>query len=348
MEYYQNPVYPNYFADPFVWKHDGRYYAVGTGPLEGVAISTHVAMSSALVDGQERAFPLLESDTLSHWRFVNGALLVPEHLRGGEFWAPETAFDGKYFYLYYSAAVEELKHELRVARSSLPTGPYKDIGRLMFDTRNCPFAIDAHAFQDDDGEWYLFYARDFLDATAPHRAGTALVVDRLVDMTRLAGEEQVVLRARSDWQLFKAQRSMYGRVLDWHTVEGPCIRKHDGLYFCFYSGGCFENASYGIDYGVAENVMGPYRDDGNESGARVLRTAPGRLIGPGHHSIVEGPDGLAEFVVYHAWDAAMTARRMCIDKLVWTSEGPRCLGPTWTRQELGEPFQAVEAKALNA
>jgi hypothetical protein len=29
---YANPVYPSYFADPFAWKHGGRYYAIGTGP----------------------------------------------------------------------------------------------------------------------------------------------------------------------------------------------------------------------------------------------------------------------------------------------------------------------------
>jgi len=31
---YTNPVYPGYFADPFVWEHGGAYYAVGTGAAE--------------------------------------------------------------------------------------------------------------------------------------------------------------------------------------------------------------------------------------------------------------------------------------------------------------------------
>ena len=334
MQHYQNPVYPNYFADPFVWKHAGKYYAVGTGPLAGVTVSENIATTSAYLNGEERAFPLLTSENLAHWRFVDGALRVPSHTRGGAFWAPEVAFDGRNFFLYYSVATEGLRHELRVAQSALPTGPFDDIGPLMADTSDCPFAIDAHPFQDDDGEWYIFYARDFLDVSQDVRAGTALVVDRLLDMTRLAGEEKVVLRARSDWQLFQRQREMYGASFDWHTLEGPCVRKHEGLYYCFYSGGSYENASYGIDYGVAERVMGPYRDVGNESGARVLRTAPGKLIGPGHHSIVEGPDGETEFVIYHAWDPGMKARRMCIDKLIWTVDGPCCLGPTWTRQPL--------------
>jgi len=29
-----NPVYGSYFADPFVWQHEGVYYAAGTGAAE--------------------------------------------------------------------------------------------------------------------------------------------------------------------------------------------------------------------------------------------------------------------------------------------------------------------------
>jgi len=31
---YTNPVYKGYFADPFVWEHQGVYYAIGTGAKE--------------------------------------------------------------------------------------------------------------------------------------------------------------------------------------------------------------------------------------------------------------------------------------------------------------------------
>ncbi|RYG19514.1 glycoside hydrolase, partial [bacterium] len=64
--------------------------------------------------------------------------------------------------------------------------------------------------------------------------------------------------------------------------------------------------------------------------ARVLRTVPGRVIGPGHNSVVRGP-GAVDYVVYHAWDTALSARRLCIDRLDWTPEGPRCT-PTWEPQ----------------
>jgi beta-xylosidase len=331
---WKNPVYPGYFADPFVWKYQGKYYAVGTGPISEQREADEADFSATRIEGRQMAIPLLVSDDLTHWNLQGGALEVPEFAIGAVFWAPEVAFENNLFYLYYSFATHGLNHQLRVASSEQPAGPYHDAGPLLPETDHCPFAIDASPFRDDDGQWFLFYARDFLDHPGQVRAGTGLVVDRLLNMTRLAGETKTVLRAKHDWQRFKANRLMYGRLYDWHTLEGPCVVKHRGQYFCTFSGGCYEGEGYGVDYAVASQVLGPYSDAGNENGARILRTVPGKVIGPGHHSIVKGPDDRTEFLVYHAWDPAMTGRRMHIDLLEWTPDGPRCNGPTWTEQRL--------------
>src|SRR5690606_5644169 len=104
-----------------------------------------------------------------------------------------------------------------------------------------------------------------------------------------------------------------------------------------------ENETYGVDYGVSENVMGPYSDADNEGGPRVLKSVEDRVIGPGHHSIVLGPDDKTEYFAYHAWDVGMKARKMCLDKLLWTQNGPRCLGPTWTPQSVGNDREPVTA-----
>ena len=323
--HYINPVYPDYFADPFVWKHQGVYYAIGTGSAEagGQVDESH----------EQRVFPLLKSDDLFNWQFAGNALLRPDPALGDNFWAPEIAYHDGTFYLYYSVGHEDKNHQLRVASSSEPLGPYQDVGEPLVDPATCPFAIDPSPFQDDDGQWYLFYAQDFLDTEDGVRAGTALVVDRLLTMTNLAREARVILRAKHDWQRFLANRPMYGAVYDWHTLEGPCIRKHENRYYCFYSGGRWETESYGVDYGVAEQVMGPYSDGGNQSGPRVLRSISGYVLGPGHNSMAVSLDG-QDYMIYHAWDKEMKARRMCIDRLLWTEEGPRCQGPTWTQQQI--------------
>lgn len=308
------PVYDGYFADPFVWQHQGVYYAVGTG-----------AAGAWRRRGGRRVIPLLRSPDLVHWVPLGHALVKPDDALGDDFWAPEVAFHDGVFHLYYSVGREDRGHQLRVAISHAPEGPYADAGATLVDPAACPFAIDPHAFRDDDGRWYLFYARDFLDTDEGHRAGTAIVVDRLVTMTRLAGEPRTVLRACFDWQRFQAQRPMYGGIYDWHTLEGPCVRKRDGRYYCFYSGGRWESETYGVDYGVAESVMGPYRHPETCAQPRVLRTVPGRLLGPGHNSIVLGPDGETEFVVYHAWGPDRQARRMHLAPLRWTADGPRAM-----------------------
>ncbi|TAF09895.1 MAG: glycoside hydrolase [Nostocales cyanobacterium] len=339
---YTNPVYKGYLADPFVWQYQGVYYAIGTGAAEAAGTIDEIADTPNFDPNKLRVFPLLRSFDFVNWDDVGNALPRPDPALGNNFWAPEVAYcDGK-FYLYYSVGHEDKNHQLRVAQSDTPMGPYEDIGEPLTDLNNCPFAIDPHPFRDDDGQWYLFYARDFLDTEGSVRAGTALVVDRLQNMTKLAGVEKVVLRARCDWQRFLPNRLMYGQVFDWHTLEGPYVRKHQGRYYCFYSGGCWETENYGVDYGVADSVMGPYSDAGNEAGPRVLRSLAGDVKGPGHNSMVFAPDGQTEYIAYHAW--GKDARQMCLDKLVWTPEGPRCAGPTWKPQTIDahKSYQKIE------
>lgn len=298
-----SPVYPAPFADPFVWLYEECYYAIGTSP--------------AGPDGQ---FAIVKSPDLVDWQSLGHALVPVDEKFGKDYWAPEVAYHEGTFYLYYSVGHGDKGHHIRVAVSERPEGPYRDTGSPLTDLAKLPFAIDGSPFQDDDGQWYLFYARDFLDCEGDCRAGTGLAVDRLVDMTRLAGEERIVARARHDWQMYMADRPMYDGIYDWHTLEGPAVRKHDGRYYCFYSGGCWQNETYGVDYVVADSVMGPYSPVSDSP--RVLRTLPGRLIGPGHNSTVIGPDG-KDRIVYHAWDEAHTARRMHISELAWTADGPR-------------------------
>jgi beta-xylosidase len=325
---YTNPVFEGYFADPFVWRHGVTYYAVGTGAAEAAGEPGR----SNKEPGPASIFPLLRSEDFVTWRQVGHALIPPDSRPGHTFWAPEVAEDRGTFFLYYSVGHEDKGHQLRVARSDRPEGPYRDLGSPLIDPAAVSFAIDPHPFHDRDGRWYLFYAQDFLDSGPQFRAGTALAARPLHDMVKLGHEATVILRARCDWQRFRRDRLMYGQVFDWHTLEGPCVRFHSGRYYCFYSGGCWENESYGVDYAVADSIAGPYLQPAYLEQPRVLRSVPGRFLGPGHNSIVLGPDGATEYLAYHAWDVDRTARRFCLDRLLWTADGPRCDGPTWQPQ----------------
>jgi beta-xylosidase len=275
-----------------------------------------------------RIFTVLRSTDLVAWEELGGAVTPPSDDERYEYWAPEPAYHDGRFYLYYAmGGVEEEKFALRVATSESPAGPYTDVGTPLVDCTGNRFTIDAHPYRDTDGQWYLFYARNYPDTTGGYRAGTGLAVDRLVDMTRLAGECRMVLRARYDWTQYQANRRMdvYDATFDWHTIEAPWVRRHGGKYYLFYSGSNWQTPGYGVDWAVADRVTGPYTGAGRS--ARVLRGGPGHVRGPGHHSIVEGPDG-RDWIVYHAWNKEMTLRQLCVVPLVWTKTGPPTDGPS--------------------
>lgn len=318
---YLNPVWDGYMADPFVLRQGGDYWAYGT--------------SNQQRDG--RWFPVLHSTDLARWEYVGGALeplKKPEH---HAYWAPEVVYHDGLFYMYYSAAsgAGDETHRLRLATADHPAGPFHDIGQSLLPNER--FSIDAHLFQDPkDGRRYLFFAKDFFN----ERVGTGVAVVPLAsDMLTPLDIPRTVIRASSDWHIYQRNRTIYGRTWEaWHTIEGPFVLFHKDLYYCLYSGGSWQSTDYGMGFGVAEHPLGPYRDEWNSAGPTVLRSVPDRVLGPGHASVVHWLDGRTEFLIYHAWDAGGTARRMYIDPLVWRPHSdfdyPRCVGPTFEPQTL--------------
>ena len=309
---YTNPVWPDYFADPFVLKSSSGYWAYGTGPC----------------DQAGRQFPVLHSDDLVGWEYVGHALGPLMNPPAFSYWAPEVAErDGK-LYLYYSAShgQSDEHHRLRVAVADHPAGPFEDMGKVIFPDGG--FSIDPHPFRDPrTGKWYLYFAVDYLH-DEPHGTGLA-AVPLADDMVTPLAPPTLVMRAQCPWQVYEHNRDYKGRVWNaWHCIEGPFVVFHGNRYWCLYSGGNWQSGNYGIGFAVADNPLRPWTDDMAQHGPTVLKGIPNRVIGPGHASVVPGPDDASLMLVYHAWDAEKTARRMCIDPLHFTDEGPRCDGPS--------------------
>jgi GH43 family beta-xylosidase len=310
---YRNPVYAHSFPDPFVLKFRGEYWAYCTGFWH---------------DG--RAFGILRSPDLVQWREQTGAL---EPLPGNHpcYWAPEVAYlDGR-FYLYFSVGNEE-HMEIRVAVADHPAGPFVDSGRRLTSE---PFAIDAHVFVDQDGSRWLFYATDFLDRS---HVGTGTVRDRMLDPFTLEGRPLPVALPRRDWHVYHPNRPEKGFVR-WHTVEGPFVLYRKGLYYEMFSGGNWQNSTYGVSYATARSLDDPQEWVQAADGVRalpILRTG-GEVVGPGHNSVVRGPDNRQLYCVYHRWSPDLSARVLAIDPLDWAGERMLVLGPTTTPQSGPNP-----------
>jgi GH43 family beta-xylosidase len=316
-----NPVYPHNCPDPFCLKFNGEYWCYCTGRWS---------------DG--KIFGILHSTDLVNWLDVGGAMapLAENHLH---YWAPEVFYDNGVFYLYYSAG-DEVNMHLRVATAQHPAGPFVDSGHRLTQEK---FAIDAHVFEDDDGARYLFYACDHFER---ERVGTGTVLDRMLSPYRLEGKPRPVSLPAYDWQIYDPQRAEKDN-LRWHTIEGSFTLKHKGLYYQMFSGGNYQNPSYGVGYAVTENIETPgeWRQviDG-ESVLPVLRTVPGKVDGPGHNSVVVGPDNRQLYCVYHVIQSHQPlVRALAIDPLDWVGSRLAVFGPSYNPQ----PAPRIAANPLD-
>jgi beta-xylosidase len=246
-----------------------------------------------------RGYDALTSTDLVHWAPQGSVFDDP---RGGA-WAPDVFHhrrgDGK-FYLYYTdtdpKAASRLEHEAKqigVAVADGPLGPFVDQKVLARG------AIDAHLFQDDDGKMYLYYV--------PIVGGFSIIVQPMADPLTPAGDAREVLRPTERWEMKS------GRV-----TEGPFMLKRDGTYYLMYSGTGADSPDYAIGYATSKRPTGPFaKYRGNPI---VKRTD--RVFGPGHHSVVEGPDGKLWMVYHQKRDDRKGWRRfLAIDPLRFDDQG---------------------------
>lgn len=303
-ETYLNPVFKREFPDPFVWKFCGEYWAICTGLWHDNGV-----------------FGVLRSSDLINWIDCGSAIESPPFPGATCYWAPEVFYENGKFYLYYSVGNEE-KMEIRVAVADSPDGKYFDSG---YKLTNQSFAIDAHVFIDPSGVKYLFYATDFLEHS---HIGTGTVRDQMISPFELSGNPLPVTRAKFDWQVYDPSRMSKGGVR-WHTVEGSAVLKRKDIYYQMFSGGNWQNISYGVSYAITKNInqTGEWQQDADgKTILPILQTIPGKVIGPGHNSVVRGPDNLQLYCVYHCWSEDLSKRQMAIDKLDFKNDKMFVLG----------------------
>jgi beta-xylosidase len=239
-----------------------------------------------------KGFHAFTSKDLVHWKDEGVVFNDP---RGGD-WAPglfqNKRGDGK-FYLYYtdstvlnSSGIDN--KQIGVAIADGPLGPFKDKAVLVDN------AIDPQLFQDDDGKMYLYYVH--------FDNGFKLSAQRMRDPVTKQGDPVVVIYPSEEWEMRSG----------WVT-EGPFMLKHNGTYYLMYSGSGADTPNYGIGYATSKSPMGPFT---KYKGNPIVHRG-GNVIGPGHHCVIEGPDGKLWMLYHQKWNDNISYHRFLALDPIW-------------------------------
>ncbi len=279
-------------GDPFVLRHDGRYYLYHTGA---------------------RAVPVYESADLRTWtpRGVALSAAGAPAWAAIDYWAPEVVVRDGTVFMYVAAtsrpptgAGDDQARRVGVARATHPLGPFVwDAEPLITD-----WSIDAHPFHDQDGQWWLFYS--VRNAATRYRDGTigcGIAVDQLPEPGRVAGEPTVILSPDRRWE--------GNRDGSWYWNEGPCVTWRDGRYRLLYSGGWYGDGTYAVGLATATRIGGPWTKDPDNP---LLVSGP-VVTGPGHTCLTTGPDGRT-FLVHHGHLPGRSGRAAFVTEVTWRGD----------------------------
>jgi len=289
---YVNPVASEIrMGDPAVIQYEGAYYLTGTTDADE---GFRLWKSGNLIDWQPLGWIFRKSKTT----WAQQAL-----------WAPELFVHEGRFYLCFSArGVSSKGFRLVLAGSDRIEGPYEEIHAPWCDQGYA--AIDAHVFESQAGQLYLYFARVGVGEEPERRLiGEIYGAPLRNDLTGVTSAPQLLLEADQEWERVPGGRS-------WCN-EGPFVIENDGGYFMTYSANHYLEAEYGIGYATSESPLGPWLKGADNP--LVAADPEVGVSGPGHNTIVPSPDGTEWFLVYHAHadpESPSGERTVNIDRLV--------------------------------
>jgi len=304
---YTNPVGDSLFmGDPFVLRHEGRYYLFGTTDSnDGFRCYT----SANLVEWETAGFAYRKNDDT--WA-------------QSLFWAPEVEYYGGRFFMTYSARDRATGRLLTaLAVSERPEGPYQDLYAPWFDQGYS--AIDAHIFVDDDGQPYLYFSRN--GAQDGYSFGIIYGAALQRDLSGLVNEPVLLMEAEQEWEKIHYDVN--------RCNEGPFVLKKNGRYYMTYSANHTFMPGYGIGYAVADDPLGPWmKSTTNPIAGTDLEAG---YSGAGHSSITTSLNGRELFIVYHTHSDPVfpenQIRTVNIDRIRFEKGGRLLIdGPTRTPQ----------------
>ncbi len=295
LEYYGNPLFEGWYADPEVAIFNDTCWIY---PTYSAAFAEQVFMDA------------FSSPDLIHWtrheRIIDTSLVS---WADSAMWAPCVIEKENKYYLFFAANDIQTKESswykpdkhagmtggIGVAVADQPAGPYKDLlGKpLIGEVYNSAQPIDQFVYEED-GKYYILYG-------GWGRCNIGILNEDF-----------------SGLQTFKDGKPVK-EITPEGYVEGPFLFKRNDLYYLMWSEGGWTNASYAVAYGVSKDIFGPYERKGV-----ILKQDPDIATGAGHHSLFHIPGKDEWYIVYHRRpipNEGRDHRVTCMDRLYFDDKG---------------------------
>lgn len=283
-----NPVFASDAPDPHAVRFGSTFYAYTTGTTWGNHIG--VLKSSSPNRGWQVVGSALP--TVPSWQQID-----TENAPGVFRWA------GHYIMYYNAKPLNGAYRCISVATSNTPEGPFVDSTSAPIQCFGGSFggAIDASPFVDRDGKPYLYFKNNDGFTGSP-AVSSVWVVPLSADALQVAGSPQ--------WVMSKDDSHPPG-----NTVDNPQMVLIGGIYYLFFTGGDYLDASYAMGYAVCQSRAGPCS---RPLPGPVLSTY-GSVFGPGGGSVFSDASG-RYWLAYHAYtDCASNcgghARRLFVARI---------------------------------
>jgi hypothetical protein len=209
------------------------------------------------------------SDDLIHWKFepidATGAP-VPV--------APDVVKYNGYFYIAGNGT--------RLYRSGKILGPYKELGPWL-DQSGKPFTaihvFDIDIFVDSDNKPYLYMAKG-------ETGGVWVAPLDPKNLTHLLAPPKILFSFDSNRIWERSGDANERTYYSW--IEGPWAFKRNGIYYLDFSASGTEWLTYATGVYTAKSPLGPFTYMPQNP---LLRKTAGIVTGPGHGSVIQGPNG---------------------------------------------------------
>lgn len=263
---------PVMLADPFVLKHEDKYYMYGTsGSSPDVGIPVYES-----TDGKTWTGPAGKSGQ-------GRALSKGESYGSTGFWAPEVFYKNGLFYMFYTA-----NEHIAVATSTSPLGPFTQAQQQpLHDVKE----IDPHVFVDDNGKSYLYFVR-FDNGNKTY--GAELNEDwKSIKENTLT----TCITQTAEWEIVSGAQ--------WPVTEAPAMLKHKNLYYIFYTANDFRSPAYNVGYATSSSPLGPF----TKYAGNPIVPKTDNIQGTGHNAFVMVGADLVMYYHAHNSPTAVGPRR---------------------------------------